>query len=72
MNEAYRDLGYTQQFSSTNIRRSGALYRLWKLEQSGVNLEAPENRTLVETVYGAKKYYGIIWQYKNYKRAFNL
>lgn len=72
MNEAYRDLGYTQQFSSTNIRRSGALYRLWKLEQSGVNLEAPENRTLVEAVYGAKKYYGIIWQYKNYKRAFNL
>lgn len=72
MNEAYRDLGYTQQFSSTNIRRSGALYRLWKLEQSGVNLEAPENRTLVESTYGAKKYYGIIWQYKNYKRAFNL
>lgn len=72
MRIAYEDLGYTQQFSSTNIRRSGALYRLWKLEQSGVNLEAPENRTLVETVYGAKKYYGIIWQYKNYKRAFNL
>ena len=72
MRIAYEDLGYTQQFSSTNIRRSGALYRLWKLEQSGVNLEAPENRTLVEAVYGAKKYYGIIWQYKNYKRAFNL
>ena len=72
MRIAYEDLGYTQQFSSTNIRRSGALYRLWKLEQSGVNLEAPENRTLVESTYGAKKYYGIIWQYKNYKRAFNL
>ena len=72
MRIAYEDLGYTQQFSSTNIRRSGALFRLWKLEQSGVNLEAPGNRTLVESTYGAKKYYGIIWQYKNYKRAFNL
>lgn len=72
MGNQYESLGYPPRFTVINVKRSGALYRVWLLEQGGVDIEDKKNRELVERAYGEKKYLKIAWQYKYYKKAFNL
>lgn len=72
MNFQYEELGYPPRLSMLNVKRSGSLYRLWLAEQNGLDVSNKNNREAVERVYGGKKYRNIIWQYKYYKKAFNL
>lgn len=72
MNMQYEALDYPPRFTMQNVQRSGALYRLWIAEQNGLNIFAKENEQEVCRIYGSKKYRSIVWQYKYYKKAFNL
>lgn len=56
-----------------NVWNSGRYYHLYSIEQSGVDVYAPENKELVESVFRSdKKYFETIKMYDNYKKAFNL
>lgn len=56
-----------------NVWNSGRYYHLHTIEQSGVDVHAPENKELVESVFRYEKgYYDAIKMYDNYKRAFKL
>lgn len=72
MNQKYTALGYSPRFSMENANRCGGLYRLWKLENDGVEVLNKQNAGIVEQVYGHGVYRKIAWQYKFYKKAFNL
>jgi len=72
MNMQYEALDYPPRFSMLNVQRSGALYRLWVAEQNGLDVFSKENEQEVCQIYGSKKYRGVVWQYKYYKKAFNL
>jgi integrase len=72
LNQKYAELGFNPRFSVQNANRCGGLYRLWTLEQSGFVIEDKKNSHIVEEVYGSKQYRKILWQYKYYKKAFNL
>lgn len=72
LNKKYTALGYSPRFSMENANRCGGLYRLWKLENDGVEVLNKQNADIVERVYGHGVYRKIAWQYKFYKKAFNL
>lgn len=72
INMKYIDLGYSPRFSMENAQRCGGLYRLWQLENNGVEVLDKKNAGIVEQVYGHGVYRKIAWQYKFYKKAFNL
>lgn len=72
LNQKYAMLGYSPRFSMENANRCGGLYRLWKLENDGVEVLNKQNADIVERVYGHGVYRKIAWQYKFYKKAFNL
>lgn len=72
MNQKYTALGYSPRFSMENANRCGGLYRLWKLENDGIDVLNKQNADIVEQVYGHGVYRKIAWQYKFYKKAFNL
>lgn len=73
LNRAYTELGYAPRFTYTNVQESGGLYRIWQLEQSGVDVFAKKNIPLVLSAFGkSKQYTKVIWKYKFYKKAFNL
>lgn len=55
-----------------NILRSGGLYRLYQLEQTGVDIFSGENDDLLLQTYSAPgKTFDIRSLYRQYKRAFN-
>ena len=72
LNQKYVDLGYAPRFTAKNAMRCGGLNRLFSLEQSGVSIDDKQNSAIVEETYGSKQYRKIRWQYKYYKKAFNL
>lgn len=72
LNQKYTAQGFSPRFSVQNAQRCGGLHRLWLMEQSGFNIDDKSNASTVEEVYGSSKYRKILWQYKYYKRAFNL
>lgn len=72
LNQKYIALGFSPRFSVQNAQRCGGLHRLWIMEQSGFVVDDKKNASTVEEVYGSSKYRKILWQYKHYKRAFNL
>lgn len=72
MNRQYVALGFASRLSMRNAQRCGGLHRLWIMEQSGFVVDDKKNASTVEEVYGSSKYRKILWQYKHYKRAFNL
>lgn len=72
LNQKYTALGYSPRFSMENAQRCGGLYRLWQLENDGVEVLNKKNAGIVEQVYGHGVYRKIAWQYKFYKKAFNL
>ena len=72
MNKKYVELGFAPRFSVQNAQRCGRLHRLWVMEQSGFMVDDKRNANTVEEVCGSKQYRKILWQYKHYKRAFNL
>lgn len=56
-----------------NILRSGGLYRLYQLEQTGVDIFSGKNDELLQSTYAAPgKLFDIRSLYRQYKRAFNL
>lgn len=73
MNQAYVDLGNEPKFTHSNVAKSGALRRLYELEQSGVDVFSIRNKQIVkETFVIDDNLNRILWLYKNYKVAFNL
>lgn len=72
LNQKYIALGFGPRFSMQNVQRCGGLHRLWLMEQSGFRVDDKKNAKTVEEVYGAKQYRKILWQYRYYKKAFNL
>ena len=73
LNRMYESLGYSQKLTYTNIQESGGLYRVFQLEQSGVDVFSKKNANLVQKAFRIpKQYYKIIWKYKFYKEAFDL
>ena len=73
LNKAYTEAGNAPRFTSGNVLASGALKRVYDLEQCGVDVFSVKNKDIVAKAYRAKaKLYEILWLYKNYKKAFNL
>lgn len=73
LNSIYVDNGNPPRFTGSNILLSGALYRVWELEQRGVDVFSIKNKKMVSNAFVAKaNLYEILWLYKNYKRAFSL
>lgn len=73
LNSIYVDNGNPPKFTGSNILMSGALYRVWELEQRGIDVFSIKNKKMVSNAFIAKaNLYEILWLYKNYKRAFNL
>lgn len=67
----YEDLGHPRRHTITNVWRSGRFHKLWEIEQTGVDISARENRSIVEEVFRNKKnYYNAIRMYKWYRHAF--
>lgn len=55
-----------------NIMKSGSLSRLYKAEQSGLQVFDKANKDIVEGFFYRSDYRSIVWLYKHYKIAFNL
>lgn len=73
VNKQYKNMGFPPRFTQINIMRSGGLSRVFQLEQNGVNVMHRDNMDIVMQAYGiGKDYRKIMWQYKFYKKAFNL
>ena len=73
LNEVYVDLGNEPRFTSGNVLTSGALSRVFELEQSGVDVFLMKNKNTVLDAFVVKsKLYEVLWLYNNYKRAFSL
>lgn len=73
MNGDYVDLGNMAKFTTRNVCMSGALRRVYELEQTGVDIFSIKNKAAVIQAYRASdKLYNILWLYRSYKRAFNL
>lgn len=73
MNQIYIDLGNEPKFTVGNVLASGAMYRVWQLEQSGVDVFSLKNKSATINAHGlSTKLYEILWMYKNYKLAFSL
>lgn len=73
MNQDYIELGNTAKFTTRNVCMSGALRRVYELEQTGVDIFSIKNKSSVIEAYRASdKLYEILWLYRSYKRAFNL
>lgn len=68
-----KEKGYDCQFVYTDIMRSGELHRIYKLEKSGTDvfnqLNAGQVCALIDSTI---PYCDIIYQYKQYRLAFNL
>lgn len=66
----YSELGFPYRHSFSNVWRCGGFNRMYKLEQSGVDVM---NRPVIETVFrGKKSYYDTLRMYQYYKKVFNL
>lgn len=73
LNYVYEEQGNPPRFTGSNVLMSGALRRVWELEQSGVDVFSIKNKRIVKEVFFVKaQLYEILWLYKNYKKAFNL
>lgn len=73
LNKAYIELGNISRLTGGNVISSGALCRVFELEQSGVDIFSPKNKLLVVGAFRTKaKLHEILWLYRNYKRAFSL
>lgn len=73
LNEVYVNLGNEPRFTSGNVLTSGALRRVFELEQSGVDVFLMKNKNAVLDAFVEKsKLYEVLWLYNNYKRAFSL
>lgn len=73
LNKAYVDYGNSPRFTGGSLMQSGALRRVYELEQRGIDVFSIKNKNAVVQAYRVNaKLYSILWLYKNYKRAFNL
>lgn len=59
-------------FTMINVLRSGAMSRILSAEKAGLAVFEKENCDQVERIARSGKYRNLIWQYKHYKKAFNL
>lgn len=73
MNRAYINVTGASRLTISNILDSGALYRVRILEQDGVDVFNPKHKEEILKAYRKKaKLHEVLWQYRNYKKAFNL
>lgn len=73
LNAQYIDLGHKSRFTISNVYTSGALYRVAKLERSGIDVFLMKNKNAVSEAFGdGSALHEILWLYKNYKAAFNV
>lgn len=67
----YEELGHPRRHTITNVWRSGRFHKLWKIEQTGVDVCDSKNRPVVEQVFrNRKNYYNAVRMYKWYRQAF--
>ena len=66
--------GITIDLTYNNVQRSGELYRIYLLEQSGVNVFCTESQKRVCALANTSvnHFYDLSFQYQAYKEAFNL
>lgn len=57
-------------FTYTTIMKSGMFWRLYQLEQSGIDLYAKTNRGLVDTYLGKKSFLDVMTVYEAYRKVF--
>lgn len=73
LNYLYVSQGNHPRFTGSSVLISGALHRVWELEQSGVDVFSIKNKKAVSEAFLVEaKLYEILWLYRNYKKAFNL
>lgn len=73
LNTVYLSLGYGRRFTHSNVHLSGCLYRLYKLEESGLDVFDESNADVVCSVFrNSINYKNILWRYNAYKNAFNI
>lgn len=72
LNQKYVALGFAPRFTMQNAQRCGVLHKLWLMEQSGFDVDDRKNAGVIDSLCGSTQYRKIKWQYKNYKKAFNL
>ena len=73
LNQVYIEQGNEPRFTTGNVIQSGALFRVFQLESSGVDVFSIKNKELVRSAYRViDDLSEITWTYRNYKRAFNL
>lgn len=73
LNNKLVDDGKPGRLKFDNVWNSGRYYKLWKTEQSGIDVTKPANRPIVEEILrSSKSYYNAIRMYKAYKKAFDL
>lgn len=69
----FRQSGSTRLPTFSNVWRSGRFYKLYQVEQSGVDVFDFRNRPIIEEVFRHKKnYHDTIKMYRWYKKAFSL
>lgn len=72
-NSRYVSLGYPPRFTFDNVWKSGRCHALWEMESDGFDINAKENeQEILDLFRGKKNIAGILWYYKQYKKAFNL
>jgi len=72
--ESYQKYRVPSRLNGPAIAKSGALRRLYELEENGVTINSSTNKHIVERAYGSSgfQYADVVFQYECYKKAFNL
>ena len=72
--ESYQKYRRPSKLSGPAVAKSGALHRIYELEQNGIDIKSSASKTIVERAYGSSgfQYADVVFQYECYKKAFNL
>lgn len=72
-NEEYEALGNPPRLTLRNAWRSGCFYRLWQVEKTGVDVCAPKNKEILESITRKlKARRDVVNTYQAYKKGFRL
>lgn len=66
----YEGKGYPRRHTFMNVWRSGRFYEMWQIDNSGIDVLATGNKSIVMKIFPNKTYYDVKHMYKFYKKAF--
>lgn len=73
LNRKLKEAGYPGRLQYEDVWNSGCYNRLWRAEQSGVDVFATKNRAFVEQIIRQMKgYHNTLVMYRIFKKAFEL